>query len=137
MNKQEIFDTVVNHLFTQGRPAAHGSSCKYRTDTGLKCAVGVFIPDDMYSVGMEGKDVAGLIFWGEDEGYDLPDLIKNKENTNLLRDLQKVHDESRSKVETKGGWGQISYDYHPFTTPYLNMGFRLVADKYDLNYSPR
>lgn len=46
--RQEIFETVANHLFSQGQMATNGlGACSYRSD-GLKCAVGVLIPDNEY-----------------------------------------------------------------------------------------
>lgn len=64
MTKQEVFDTVANHLLTQmeksTRKLPYASiervvmgACAYRGDGGLKCAVGVLIPDEKYSIDME------------------------------------------------------------------------------------
>lgn len=59
MNKQEIFDTVVTHLFTHGKQATenHGEGCVYRTEGGLKCAAGCLITDEFYSKNFEGLNV--------------------------------------------------------------------------------
>jgi len=46
--KQDVFDTVLNHLRRQGPATSTTGRCAYRTDTGKSCAVGVLIPDDMY-----------------------------------------------------------------------------------------
>ena len=46
--RQEIFETVAKHLFSQGHRAKNKDGlCSYRSD-GLKCAVGVLIPDNEY-----------------------------------------------------------------------------------------
>ena len=46
--RQEIFEIVAKHLFSQGQRALNSlGSCSYRGH-GLKCAVGVLIPDDEY-----------------------------------------------------------------------------------------
>lgn len=84
MTKQQTFDTVVKHLRKQKRKATHGSACRYRTDSGLKCAAGCLIPDDKYYRVAEGRaadsapNAAILI----EEGHDVP----------LVQSLQSVHD---------------------------------------------
>lgn len=66
MTAQEIFDTVINHLLQQGGPALNYNYddealddpvCRYRSNNGLKCAVGCLIPDDQYDPLMEGMGV--------------------------------------------------------------------------------
>lgn len=56
MDKQEIFDTVVTHLFTQRKQAMdkRTDACVYRARGGLKCAVGCLIPDKLYHRCLEG-----------------------------------------------------------------------------------
>jgi len=66
MEAQEIFDTVINHLWGQGQQALdEEGECVYRheTDDGtiLKCAIGCFITDDDYSKAMEGREVNLLL----------------------------------------------------------------------------
>jgi len=57
--QQETFDIIVAHLRRQGCRAGVKSDygnirCCYRTPDGLKCAVGILIPDDRYEPDMEG-----------------------------------------------------------------------------------
>jgi hypothetical protein len=53
--KQQVFDQVVKHLLKQGKRAyQEGKGCRYRTDDGLKCAVGCLLPDAAYTPDMEG-----------------------------------------------------------------------------------
>lgn len=50
MNKQEVLDAVVAHLLTQNEKSYGGDGwCAYRGEKGLKCAAGIFIPDDIYN----------------------------------------------------------------------------------------
>lgn len=85
---QETFDVVVEHLRKQGAKALQcvedNTACAYRGEDGMKCAVGVLIPDDKYSSSFEGltaedtpikKVLAEL-------GHDIP----------LCKALQNVHD---------------------------------------------
>lgn len=66
MTHQKLFTTVRNHLLTQmerseGRSKDHSVSgitiCLYRGPRGLKCAVGVLIPDEKYKPELEGKRI--------------------------------------------------------------------------------
>lgn len=84
MTPQEVFNTVATHLFEQGEMAYDGSkeSCMYRTDDGLKCAVGCLVPDETYSLGMEYQGVFRLIDNAEDRGYSLPSSVTETFSTN-------------------------------------------------------
>lgn len=56
MNRQEVFDKVVNHLLTQNQKSIDESSqCMYRGINGLMCAVGCLIPDEFYNKDLELK----------------------------------------------------------------------------------
>lgn len=60
--RQEIFDIVSAHLLTQNEKSvvvAHNgvSQCKYRGPRGLKCAIGVLIPDEKYDPSWEGRSM--------------------------------------------------------------------------------
>ena len=87
MTNQELFDTVVNHLVAQGRPAMDNSSgdCFYRDGLGRKCAIGCLIPDDKYHTGMEGRAVISCPDVAGAAGLALDQL-------DLARALQTVHD---------------------------------------------
>ena len=87
MQQQEVFDIVVKHLFTQRRQSMTGGYCAYRGDAGTKCAVGVLIPDDVYTEDMEEKCVDELRHQYHDV---LPQFIMD--NHSLLQSLQNVHD---------------------------------------------
>lgn len=83
---QEIFNTVAMHLFTQGRRAVNGfngNMCSYRAPNGDRCALGILIPDEYYSVGMEGVTVNGIL-------HLLPKQLQPHDK--LLIALQNVHD---------------------------------------------
>lgn len=85
---QEIFNKVITHLRKQGKPAAEGPYCRYRTEDGLKCAVGCLLPDEEYDSKYEGHIVGGLItILPESKTRDL-----FKRNVDLLDDLQCLHD---------------------------------------------
>lgn len=115
---QEVFNLVVNHLFTQGRPAYDGNrGCMYRTHDGLRCAVGVLIPDDLYDSSFEMNKSDTII----QELFDA-DLADWREHAALLLDLQMVHDNClRDPNET-------------FDTTDLAIRLRAVAKNFSLEY---
>ena len=114
MNKQEIFDTVVNHLRTQGRKSIDNNGyCKYRSAQGLKCAIGCLIPDDQYSPIMENKSPSAVSRKLTDNA--LSDVFY--ENRDLLSSLQAIHDH---------------YEVREW-----EIQLELVADKFRIAYTPK
>lgn len=56
-----IVQRVYDHLLAQGRRSSRPDiNCAYRGDDNTRCAIGVFISDDVYSPVMERKDVRQL-----------------------------------------------------------------------------
>lgn len=58
MNRQEIYNKIKTHLLKQGRRSqlvvnGFPSRCLYRGPEGLSCALGPFIPDEMYETEFE------------------------------------------------------------------------------------
>jgi hypothetical protein len=98
---QELFDTVATHLLRQGRKAeTERGVCKYRTDDGLKCAVGVLIPDELYCPIFEGVSIGEWINnpVGEADDYRRRGRMVSaaagvfQDQLPLVSALQKVHD---------------------------------------------
>jgi hypothetical protein len=101
LTSQEIFDAVVEGLHAQGRASVKARfdedeedenmrACSYRGDNGLKCAVGMLIPDDMYQDRMEGDPGSGENVDGLIRAKLLPwALVPHRD---LLNDLQLAHD---------------------------------------------
>jgi hypothetical protein len=102
---QEIFDTVAEHLMQQAMPAVRddvpdwqkpsgASPCAYRSPKGMRCAVGVFIPEELYKPDFENMTVwhvlssCGLISEDECRNY----LCDDGSRLDLLTTLQHVHD---------------------------------------------
>lgn len=57
MSRQTVFNRALSHLRTQGKVSLGYIGCSYRGDDGMKCAIGIFIPDSKYDYGMEGNTV--------------------------------------------------------------------------------
>ena len=79
MSYQDIYQKSRAHLLTQKKKSAD-FFCRYRTTDGLMCAVGCFIPDELYDPGIEGRTVSKE--WSLDTVSPWC----------LLRDLQCIHD---------------------------------------------
>ncbi|WP_454735388.1 hypothetical protein [Cupriavidus necator] len=105
MDAQQIFDKVATHLLTQKTQAIEGPSCRYRTATGLTCAVGCLIPDQAYDPEMEGGSVYNLIARAEQGDFSeatrefVGEIEAHKE---LLADLQSLHDSESPAYWAKG-----------------------------------
>ena len=83
MTFQEMFTQSFLGLKAQGfRQAVNlEGDCCYRTPSGLKCAVGHLIPDELYHSNMEGETPSNL-----------PTQIFPAIALSFLHSLQRVHD---------------------------------------------
>ena len=100
MNKQEVFNTVWNHINEQNL-ASYGAlpdndqndygseGCLYRNAYGHKCAIGCLIPDDKYHSDMEGKSVTSLVV---DFPQALEHIAPSVKDCEFLEQLQYAHD---------------------------------------------
>lgn len=105
MNKQEVFDTTINHLYTQQeRSTKSGTGCAYRGEGGKTCAVGYHIPDSMYIPEMDSMYEA-LKIDRDIDGLSAKDICKHFPNhvpsyffemQDLLTDLQVFHDNTEN-----------------------------------------
>ena len=87
----DVFNKVSEHLLAQNEQALDGNwECVYRSDTGLKCAVGCLIDDEFYSEDLEYSSLSST-------GPVADALVKSgvvmtREILDLLTRLQKLHD---------------------------------------------
>lgn len=91
MIAQEIFDKVAGHLLQQNAKSLDNTGmCTYRGENGLKCAVGILIPDGEYSPNMEALTVNKLL---ETDllSADLKEVMQK--HSRLLKWLQMIHDD--------------------------------------------
>lgn len=62
MTRQEIFNTVRDHLLKQqARCINEDNNCQYRGPNGMRCAIGCLIPDEHYKPELEGWGIAPLV----------------------------------------------------------------------------
>jgi hypothetical protein len=96
MTAKQLVSTVKQHLLSQGCKSideGFKGKCLYRGPRNTKCAIGCLIPDDLYSIKMEGMGACDLL-----SSYpQLIPLIKPEDMDlgkacELLVDLQQIHD---------------------------------------------
>jgi hypothetical protein len=92
MTEQEIFTTVATHLLTQRAKSLRDNGCAYRGENGTKCAIGCLIPDDIYTLKIEGASIHGLLQGTHKKilPANFRSLFVNHEN--FLTQLQRLHD---------------------------------------------
>lgn len=90
MTKQEYFELLVRSAYDGTFPSVdkNGIDCLYRGEGKKRCAIGLLIPDKMYSLDMEHKYGAWIF-----EIYSKEWIPEGMTVDNLCH-LQKLHDES-------------------------------------------
>ena len=119
---QQFYDMIVSHLRQQNARSVlddlYGANpCAYRGLNNMKCAVGIIIPDEIYTRSMESKTVSQLIR-NNGIGYDIPEelLLELDQHRKLLSTLQSIHDAEPVCV----------WEEH----------FEILAENLDLQYTP-
>ena len=90
MNRQEVFNRVYKHLLTQGVKAEVRGGSRYRAPGGLKCAIGILIPDELYTPDLEDKTPTAAVVHVVLEKALGESL--STEDVQFLNDLQIIHD---------------------------------------------
>jgi len=113
LTNQEIFDGTMKHLRTQNCKSvdpANSSRCLYRGSNNTKCAVGYWIPDELYDPKMEDSSARHLI--------DMEWIPKmDKSHKSLASSLQYIHD----------GYPVMDWEER----------FQIVAREFNLKYTPK
>lgn len=88
-SKQEIFDIVSTHLLSQNKKSVNSARCcRYRGLNGLKCAVGILIPDEEYEERFENNTIAHIFNVVSNKNF----VQKYKKYSLFISDLQRIHD---------------------------------------------
>lgn len=83
----EVYAFVKAHLLAQAAPAKNAHAPQYRSDSGLKCAIGCLISDEHYDARLEGQSVQSAVIQSavtQSLGFE-PDF-------SMLTRLQRIHD---------------------------------------------
>ena len=92
LTKKDFLDNMIAYYSEDPahRRATNGEgACSYHRDDGNRCAVGRWIPDEMYTSGMEGVSVGDHFVFSR-----LPEKLKNL-GEDFLTDIQGLHDGDR------------------------------------------
>lgn len=90
MDRQFVFDKITTHLLTQNERSVDGSRCRYRDDKGRKCAIGVLILDQFYSIWLEGPGIFNSAI-AESVEKSLGQAL-SFDDKSFLSKLQEIHD---------------------------------------------
>jgi hypothetical protein len=115
MTPQEVFDTSLNHIRKQGKPATNRlGECAYTTHNGLHCAAWPFLTPEAQA----DPDVQGD--WGVAvaDGFATADGVLH---TTLIRSMQHIHDSAAQEA-----------DFMAF----YERGMAELALRYGLVYNP-
>lgn len=97
-SNQEVFNTVAEHLLRQGAKSGVPSSfcgmnrfsCRYRAPDGKRCAIGICVPDDVYSENWENTTIRTV---AKDDPLRYAKVFGTEVSSDLLEQLQECHDE--------------------------------------------
>ena len=95
MNKQEVFDKIVNHMLTQNAKALDVKGiCMYRGEEGRMCAVGCLITDEAYSPDIEknAADSEEVLQALRNSGIDIAPWSPSNADSRFLNEIQQIHD---------------------------------------------
>lgn len=103
MNAQEAFDFSASGIIAQGGPAMANVGitepkllCRYRAPqldgTMRKCAIGQFIPDDVYSPDLEDEHLFNVLEYCGKEAIDALRTEEDCDHEQLAVAMQRAHD---------------------------------------------
>lgn len=108
ITNQVAFDQIWEYFVVQGNPQSEErQSCKLRTVSGKRCAIGLLIPDELYKSEMEGEAAQDLTTKHPQLEPHLPESL-------FSIALQEAHDEPSSETfsqEIEIHLRQVAQDY--------------------------
>lgn len=97
MDRQKYVDDAFRHFVAEGHPPSVNShGCRYRTEEGNRCAIGLQIPDARYDSLLEGRSTRTRVLL---EALGLSGVMK--EDSRFLTDLQRCHDGAAQQSKTQ------------------------------------
>ena len=124
MKRADLFIQTLRHMLDQGpsiklTPTKRDPfECAYRSPEGGMCAVGYWIPDEIYSNCIEGQSLSNILR-GEDInairkiGFpELSDYLANevRHHYPILRRLQEVHDYTINEEGTEFSMREFKHE---------------------------
>lgn len=123
LTEQFYYDTTVEYLRSPNSYALSGEDkCLYLNEQGIKCAVGLWIPDGHEAQKSIHNSLAIAEKWPDLAGVAWPDT---KRGLNLVALLQMLHDSPKCRTTAKGGLSEmgerealaIAFQYNLIYTP--------------------
>lgn len=121
MTPKEIEDRIIEHLETQKKPAMDTSGykmCAYRSQEGLKCAVGCLISDEYYdpvaeTAGLYYQKVTGGV-WASSRGEldlvgDALARMLNNAGIPATEEIKQLLHEWQNRHDDQENWGDNGY----------------------------
>lgn len=131
-------DKIEKHLIQQKAravqidPDPSKSRCQYRTDSGLMCAAGCLIPDEMYNPEIEGRNVPCVL-------RDFPGILPEGIHSRELLQWQSYHDNfavAGFATFSYKRWLEGDQDHHPSKFK-VEMELFATTIEQDSNYALR
>lgn len=153
LTKQQVFDRLWEHFVinkgSKSTPTPEtlerlketefaNVECAYRGVNGAKCAVGIFIPDDVYFEGMEGRSAFDLsieAWFGEvfDISEDPDDgFITFMENVQLLHDKAGSYIWGVTPFDTEDRIRSLTSDEGDNFHTKMKLGLQAIAKEHNL-----
>jgi len=91
LTRQQCADGIYTHFVVNKSPFAYSNEhglCRYRTETGAKCAVGCLIPDEKYESSLEKSNIINLHNNKHSTVLDMFNVL----DLGFLSDCQNWHD---------------------------------------------
>ena len=114
--EQQVFDAVVTHLYTQGKPSvSENGDCCYRSPDGLMCAAGIFLEDDV-ALKNQSATWRGIV----DSG------LAKENHIELINNCQSAHDDAAHALR---------YDSVNFMER-VEFNLQRIARDFNLSFNP-
>lgn len=110
LTKQEVFDKVWDWFVLQDKPRAmFGDGCVYRGEDNACCAIGLFIPDDLYTDELEDNSVQTLFIGGISD-HPAAEYLREllPDDVSFLQELQDCHD---SSYDVRGNLENLAFKW--------------------------
>lgn len=128
LNRQQVFDNALNQIRAQNYARSFDADrgcCMYRGPNGVKCAIGVSIPDEDYARvkdDIEEQKAEVVIRL-------LPELFDGSVDEDFVNELQIIHDEGPGEANK-------NYAHGPLNPKTFESQMRAFAKEYNLTYTP-
>lgn len=113
LDRQKFVDDGYRYFVTEGHPPSmENDTCRYRTEEGNRCVIGLQIPDEKYDPSMEGYGPVADVIRDAIGGAD------TAEDGSFLEELQGCHDQSALSITEKTFHQLFERELHSLCTKF-------------------